>query len=182
MNKGQIALAGIAFVLGGVFVWLLLSLGARVNEIEVGPLKFGFPPQPPLLSTTCERYGIKITSPQRGAYLVGQEFDAFGSFAVEPPKGSLWLIYASPDGRTYWPQFTVETDPVRKTWKGKFIIGGDQFVTTDIVAAVTGKSGQILFDYFKKVGLETGSYPAIERLTDDVVECDRITVIRTKAK
>jgi len=182
MGKSQIALIGIGFVLGGVFVWLLSSLGASVNEVQVGPLKFGFPTQTPAYPTTCESYGIKITSPQRGAYLVGQEFDVYGSFILEPPKDSVWLIYASPDGRMYWPQFAVETDTIRKTWKGKFIIGGDQPVTAEIVAALIGKPAQVLFDYFKKAGSETWSYPPIEKLTDDVVVCDRVTVIRTKTK
>jgi len=175
-------LIGIGIVLGGVVVWIVLSLGGYVTKFGLGPLEFGFSTPTPSISASCGNFGIKITSPQRGAYLVGQEFDVVGSFVVEPPKDSLWLINASPDGRTYWPQFAVETDSARKTWKGKFIIGGDQIATTEIIAAVIGKSGQVLFDYFKKVGLETSNYPAIERFTDDVAMCDRITVIRTKAK
>ncbi len=132
-----------------------------------------------LEATTCTAYGIKITSPKQGAD-VGAEIEVSGFYEVEPPKDSILLVYVSSDGRGYWPQNIVEVNPVRKTWRGKFLMGGDPPQVADVMVAIMGKPGRVLFDYFAKVGQETGRWPAIEKLTDDMVECDRVSVKKTK--
>jgi hypothetical protein len=130
-------------------------------------------------SIACTDYGIKVTSPVQGAAM-GGEFDVSGSYTARPPENSIVLIYASPTGQEYWPQSIAQIDPTYKTWSGKFLIAGSPPQQAAIIVAIMGTSGRALFDYYMKVGRETGNTPAITRLTDDVVECARISVVRTK--
>ena len=66
----------------------------------------------------------------------------------------------------------VQFNPVKKTWTGESWVVSD----TIVMVAIVGKSGRILCDYYTKVGTETGSWHSLERLPDDIVECDRVWV------
>lgn len=131
------------------------------------------PTQSPI---TCASYGITITSHTNGA-IVGERFPVSGSYRVKPPQDSLLLINKSPDSAEYWPSASpVQINETLQTWSGEFYIFGAPPKKADIIVAVVGKSGRALYEYYVKVGNKTNSWESINILTDDVIECDRITV------
>lgn len=123
---------------------------------------------------TPQHYGIKIISPQEGAS-VREWVTVSGTYALKPTE-RVQLFAVSPDKHNYWPQEVVQYDELKKTWSGTVYIGGSPPQATIIMVAIVGKCGQILCDYYAKVGRETGQWPSLERLTDDIIECDRIWV------
>jgi hypothetical protein len=133
-------------------------------------------PQSNRESSMSTDYGIKIISPQDGDSVSGP-VPVLGTFVIEPPDEGVQLFNISPDQRHYWPQGpqNIKIDPVKKTWSGKSWVLGDTF----IMVAIIGKAGRVLCDYYLKVGRETGSWPPLEQLTDDIYECDRIWVRKT---
>lgn len=150
---GAVAIAIVA--LGGILGWREKTHDAISSELP-------------------NRYGIKIISPQEGAS-VGKWSTVSGTYALKP-AGRVQLFTVSPDKHNYWPQDVVQYDLAKKTWSGTVYVGGAPQQITTIVVAIVGKCGQILCDYYAKVGQETGQWPSLERLPDDVVECDRIWV------
>jgi hypothetical protein len=122
----------------------------------------------------CADYGIRITSHQSGAKTWGT-FAVTGIYVKDPPVDGILLLLKSPAG-DYFPQKEVIVDHAQKTWQGEVSLGdgsGKEFV---IIVSIMGNNGRALFDYFTKVGTETGRWPAIVKLTDDIVECDRVSV------
>lgn len=140
--------------------------------------------------TICQRYDIRITSPRQGES-VGECARISGTFGGEVPKMGAQLFIIG-DGPQYWPQDVVEFDTVNRKWHGRAYIGGEPPQDVTVMVATVGNSGRILCDYYKKVGEETGDilyekfakkeslYLSLKKLTDDIVECDRIRVRRTR--
>jgi hypothetical protein len=173
----EVKLIGSGIILGLILGVFLLQLGATLCEVNIGPLKFALPcssdSTPPPLS--CADYGIKITSPQSGAKVWGA-FNVTGTYVNNPPDDSVLLLLKSPAG-DYFPQRKVIIDRTQRTWQGEIILGDDTRKDFVIIVSTIGNNGRALFNYFTKVGEETAHWPAIEKLTDDIVECDRVSVI-----
>ena len=165
----------IGVLLGMVFV---KALGAKLCEINIGPLKLALscPPDatPPLL--TCSDYGIEIVSPQSNASVWGT-FIVSGTYVSRPPDDSVLLLLKTPAG-DYFPQRKVLIDSGARTWQGQINLGdNDPANGFTVIVSIMGKNGHALFDYYTKVGQETGRWPAIEYLADDIVTCDRISIV-----
>lgn len=125
----------------------------------------------------CADYAIKITAPLTNASIPGGETEVKGTLRGSPPDGSVALIVRMPDGSHNWPQAApLQIDPVLGVWRGRVTLGGDPPQEHRVAVAFLGRSGRILVDYFFKVGQETGKWPTIENLPDDVQICDQITV------
>jgi hypothetical protein len=133
-----------------------------------------------LAPITCADYDIKITSPSSNTVFEEEVVEISGSYSVEPPGEIVLFTIVPPGGHNYWPQDPVRVDVRNKSWQGKLILVGEPPIELDAMVAIMGESGRALYDYYWKVGGETGEWPAIEKLTDDIVECDRISVVRTK--
>ncbi len=129
---------------------------------------------------TCADYDIKITSPPSNTVFEEEVVEISGSYSVEPPGEIVLFTIVPPGGHNYWPQDPVRVDVRNKSWRGKLWLVGEPPIALDAMVAIMGESGRTLYDYYWKVGEETGEWPAIEKLTDDIVECDRISVVRTK--
>lgn len=124
-----------------------------------------------------EDYGLRIEKPEDNAE-VGEWFDVSGAYTELPPRGSARLFNRSPLDAGYWPQSIVEFDTAAKTWRGEFHLGADPPEEGQIVLAVVGESTRILWDYYWKVGEETGEWPPIEELPEDVFVCDERRVTK----
>jgi hypothetical protein len=126
-------------------------------------------------SPTCADYGIKITSPQSGAKAWGA-FMVKGNYVNDPPVGGVLLLLKAPAG-DYFPQKEVIIDYAQRAWQGEISLGDGSGKDYVIIVSIMGNNGRALFDYFTKVGTETGRWPAIVKLTDDIVECDRVSIV-----
>jgi hypothetical protein len=124
-------------------------------------------------------YGIKISSPAKGQLRSGR-FEVTGSFEAIPGDGSVQLFISSPDDNEYWPQGAVKFDHTRKTWSGYVALYEKPPREANIVVAKVGESGRILCDHYTRVGHETDKYPPLLRLTEDIVECDRVRVFKVR--
>ena len=163
-------LVGVSFVAGSLFMWFLLSiLGAQVCKISVGPIQLNIPCEEKVEVPPC--YGLKITSPSSGAS-VDESVNVSGYYSDKPPDGSILLIFQSDSGENYWPQSPIVDDPQAKTWQGTFILGSGSRAYAAV--GVMGKNTRTLIEYYRKIGNETGRWPAIEKFPEDFVICDRV--------
>jgi hypothetical protein len=127
-----------------------------------------------------KKYGIRITSPQtnetvpnrinvRGTYEKKSSLDEFEVRVIE-----FTLV-----SQKHYPKRRVAFDEKLKTWETfDFAIdGGRNNDKRIIMVSLLGKSGQALCEYYDRAGEEHRQHHAgIQKLTPDIVECDRITV------
>lgn len=126
---------------------------------------------------TCSDYSVRITSPLNGASVQGGAVDVQGIYQGDLSNDSIVIIVSLPDGTHNWPSLApVQIDPILNRWKGVASLGGDPPQTYHISVALVGKSGRALLMYFAKVGRDTGQWPSIEVLTDDIQVCDYVLV------
>lgn len=124
----------------------------------------------------CVDYGLKIAAPQAGD-IIGLHPKVSGSYVIEPPADSVALFYA-PKDLGYWPSAPpVQVLRESSTWESELYVGGPAFQEAEILIALLGKSGRTLIDYYREIGQETGQWPPIKELPDDVRVCDRIPVV-----
>lgn len=162
---------GIGFILGLGLAMLLLQNGAALCEINLGPLKFTLPcSSKPLL--TCGDYDITITGLEDKANGV---MSVMGTYVDAPPVDNVLLILKSSAG-DYFFQKPILIDPGQRTWQGEITLGDDARKDFVILVSLMGNNGKALFNYYNKVGAETGRWPAIETLTDDIEVCDRRSI------
>ncbi len=103
-----------------------------------------------------------------------------GTYLTKPPGDIvLFMLLPSEEDYQYWPQNPIQIDEQQQSWNGEEIIVSDDLPQeVDVVIAIMDKSGSALVDFYHKVGEETEQYPSIEKLTEDIIECDRITITR----
>lgn len=125
---------------------------------------------------TASKYGIKIDSPREGAQVV--EFvDVAGSYTVKPPDNALRLFTVMPESGSFWPQAIVQFDADKK-WHGKVRLSDAPRYAMWIVAAVVDASGQVLWDYYYKVGERTNWSPIEGPFSSYAFECAKVWVER----
>jgi hypothetical protein len=122
--------------------------------------------------------GVRITSPHSDDK-VDEFFIVSGRYKNKPSKARLQLFVKPEGGMGFYPQgiATYDSNP-DKTWRAECHVGGVSGASTILVAALVGPDGQILFDYYKKVGDRLGKWPSIDNLTSDIEELDRVSVTR----
>jgi hypothetical protein len=129
-------------------------------------------------------YGVKIEHPLPGD-LIDEHFDVSGTYKKELPNNLRIEVIEIDADRTairYRPRKTAFIEDGRR-WRAAHVFGGSEKESGRsrlLFVALVGKSGQSLIDYYGKVG-ETYNYkdrPSIDRLTEDVYECDRVRVRR----
>jgi hypothetical protein len=135
------------------------------------------PPLIELKRKSLPDYGVKILSPTHGEIRYGR-FEVRGSFESKPPESALWLFITSPDGIEHWPQEVIQVDVESKGWKGFAALYERPSREARIVVASVGESGQILCDYYRRVGHETSSYPPLLKLPSDIVKLDEVKVYK----
>jgi hypothetical protein len=150
-------LALLYIVSGGFFVWI----GTWIQ------------PEAP----TCSDYSIHITSPLNGTHVQGGAVDVQGTYQGDLSNDRIVIIVSLPDGTQNWLSLApVQIDPILDRWKGIAYLGGDPPQTYHISVALVGKSGRALLMYFAKVGRDTGQWPSIEVLPEDIQVCDYVLV------
>jgi hypothetical protein len=127
-----------------------------------------------------ERYSIRIDSPRPMSQIPTAYLTITGSYAVRPPASALRLFTLStPDGKLVQPQAIVETfDEERRLWSADVHLPDPPRYSVFIVAALVGKTGEKLWDYYFKVGATGAAVLLDGPLPPDIVECQRIWVER----
>lgn len=122
--------------------------------------------------------GVKITCPHHGDKVDGF-FIVSGRYKRKPSRARLQLL-VKPDGaKGFYPQGVAAFDSnPEKTWRAECWVGGASGASASVVAALVGPDGQILFDYYRKVGESVGKWPSIDNLTSDIEEVDSVSVTR----
>lgn len=93
-----------------------------------------------------------------------------GSFTKQPPEKSIQIVGLA--GGEYWPQSLAGVEITETAWKGRSFGDGDYMA----LAVYVGENGRILFDYFQKAGDFDSSFPGIDVLPADVIECDSVYI------
>jgi hypothetical protein len=156
---------------------LLISLGWQLVSILAKLV-------PAIGSRIAEnyRYGIQIVSPAPGSKFPEGWVTVTGVYRVPPPADSVYLIVSWGEEGLHWPQRPVVLDRDRRTWSGQVFLGGGPPRGHIITVALVGKSGKVLFRYFRLTGEYDGTnahWHPIRTMTDDVIACDRVTVVNS---
>ena len=125
---------------------------------------------------TASKYGIKIESPREGAQ-VNEFVDIAGSYTVKPPDNALRLFTVMPDGGSFRPQAIVQFDADKK-WHGKVRLSDAPRYAMFIVAAIVDAPGQVLWDYYYRVGEMTKWSPIEGPFSAYAFECAKVWVER----
>ncbi len=127
----------------------------------------------------CADYALQITSPLDGSTVRADVIGVQGPLQGNPPEGRLVVFIRSQDGTFNWPQTApIEINPIQGAWKGAAALGGDPPQSYRIAIAFVGRSGHALLEMYHKMGRETGHWPGIEFLPDDIQICDEISITR----
>lgn len=118
----------------------------------------------------CQAYGIAIIKPSSDYLVVNGQATIQGTFTKRPPAKTIQLIGVG--GTQFWPQNINNIEMTETGWTGKSF-GEDGY---RVLVAYVGENGRSLFDYFQKAGDESGKFPGIDQLPDDVVECDSVFI------
>ena len=126
---------------------------------------------------TTSKYGIKIESPREGAQ-VNEFVDVSGSYTVKPPDNTLRLFTVVPDGGSFRPQAIVQFDPTDKKWHGRVRLSDAPRYAMLIVAAIVDAPGQVLWDYYYRVGEMTNWCLVDGPFSSYAFECAKVWVER----
>ena len=161
------------------FAWRV-GLGAMgLILVAAGLLLLSREDEPSISSgykATASKYGIKIESPREGAQ-VNEFVDVAGSYTVKPPDNTLRLFTVMPDGGSFWPQAIVQFDADKK-WHGKVRLSDAPRYAMWIVAAIVDVPGQVLWDYYYKVGEKTNWSPIEGPFSSYAFGCAKVWVER----
>jgi hypothetical protein len=179
LSTSDMKALGLGIIIGVLLgVVLVRALGAKLCEINIGPLKLALacPPAATPALLTCSDYGLQIAAPQSNAS-VWRTFNVTGAYVNPPPADSILLLLKTPAG-DYFPQNKVLIDPGAKTWQGQINLADkDPENGFTVIVAIMGADGHALYNYYNKVGHETDRWPAIEYLTEDILTCDRVSIV-----
>lgn len=125
----------------------------------------------PKAEESCNNYGIKITDAKPNQ-AEKEKLTVYGIYKSKPKKENIYLFVVEPNGQGYWPQNPVNFNSMNNTWSSDVHSSDNAPPETYIIAAIVGEAGQVLVDYYYKVGKET-RWTFIDRLTNDIIECDR---------
>jgi len=124
---------------------------------------------------SCKHYGIQVLSPQDRDH-VGPSFTVRGTYKRRPPDGSIRLFKIDISDQ-YWPVDTkISYDDAQKGWEGQVLLPDASGTRVDLRIAIVGEAGNVLCEYFERVG-ESGHKYGIRTLTPDVQECGRAVVV-----
>jgi hypothetical protein len=128
----------------------------------------------------AKKYGLRITSPQINE-MVPNRISVRGTYEKKPSPDEfeVRVIELSLISQKHYPKRRVAFDERLKTWETiDFGIGGGRSNGKRIImVSLLGKGGQALCEYYDRAGEENKHhYPGIQKLTPDIIECDRITV------
>jgi hypothetical protein len=96
-----------------------------------------------------------------------------------PTDNDVRLFVRSPETADMWPEEKVQTDPGSLTWAGRVRVGSSGKLI--VFVAVVGKEGRKQVNQYGRVADATGQWPAIGEQADDIVECDRVTLVAEPA-
>ena len=154
----------------GAMGLILVAAGLLLLSHEETPLIGNGP------KATAAKYGIKIESPREGAQ-VNEFVDIAGSYAIKPPDNTLRLFTVVPDGGSFRPQSIVQFEADKK-WHGKVRLSDAPRYAMFIVAAIVDAPGQVLWDYYYRVGEMTNWCPIEGPFSAYAFECAKVWVER----
>lgn len=151
------AMGGIVAALGGLLLWY------GKGEPDVSSTS----------PTLAKKYGIKIIFPPDGERL-DKDFELIGTYKEKPPDEGAALFSIGLDKHYYFKDY-VKFETNTKRWSAR-VSFGETPGRRIILVVILGRAGQALVRYWHRVIRDHGSHSAIEALTPDILECDRVTI------
>lgn len=157
--QGRAALMGIGFfvvALGALLLWAAHQVPVNVRALK-------------------KDFGFRIESPVHGRH-ASSPIEVRGSFKREPPDGIAKVLELVPANGTYYPKSRLVINSAAKSWSTKFSFGGASGEQRVFVVALCGPAGDAMFDYYQRVGKESGKWVGIQALPPDVVLRERVAI------
>jgi hypothetical protein len=156
IGRGALMLLGTALVLaGGMQLW-----ADRRHKASAIPQ---------------QDYRLRITYPLDQAR-VPIELQIRGTYEIEPPDGLARVIELIPNTNRCHAKSRITINRSQKTWLADVKFGGKSGERRVFVVVLAGKSADLLFEYYRVVGRETGHWVGIPGLPPDVVPCSQVEV------
>jgi hypothetical protein len=176
---GWPVVVAVMLIAGGYAGWLQKNRIDHLKELNESLKEKAISSEASLISP--ESYSIRVLHPSLHER-VDHSFEVKGTLKKIPKELEIWVFVIKDHGRDifYWPQ---EPAVIRdNAWYSKvnYVESGTQRVAIFLV----GKNGQTLIHYFKKAGIENSQdgnprWPAITKLTSDIVQCVTFEVLVT---
>jgi hypothetical protein len=123
--------------------------------------------------------GFRILSPYKDAD-VGEDLTEFSGTYKKKGGERIVMVEQSPNGK-YWFKSEEVYLIDKENWSASFRVGGSADARRIIYVAVLGKSGAALYDYSRVVANETGKWPGMPRLTEDIELSEGVRVRKKTA-
>ena len=190
----------LALVLLGVAVFVIAAAGAvptspilpvsdpiwrsalallGVGLVVVGLLK-SRNDRPGIVRDRWKRYGFRIEGLTPGQTVRTDDgwLEVRGTYKTKPEADVVALFVTRQVRDLWWPMRPAVSFEAGNRWVGRVHLGSAPPSQEVIVLALVGPNGQVLRDYYEKVGARHGDYQPLDRLTDDTVECDSVIITK----
>jgi hypothetical protein len=124
-------------------------------------------------------YGFDISFPNRDNNRVGLQVRMTGTMKEVPPDGVARVTRIVEEvlgDHSYHPKSLLSFDPKLKTWTADFRTGGKAGDRRVFYVVVPGESSRQLFEYYSRVGKETGRWLGLRDLPPDAKKCALVHV------
>ena len=172
-NSGRI----VFYVVGGVVLVVALVLIAKPTKSSSNT------------AVKSNIYGMTLDLPSSPNEVVAAPVEGVypqisGSYKKKPPEGMLRLFIYDHNENRYWPQGKkyIRWEPKESggKWLGQVHMGGKPGYEMTVIAALVPPSGQVLCEYYYKVG-EASNWTHFDgSLPEDFVIIGKVKVIRVK--
>jgi hypothetical protein len=134
-------------------------------------------------------YGITLDTPSSPNNIVaapveGERPQVSGAYKQKPPDGMFRLFIYDHNENRYWPQSKkyIRWEPGKSggRWFGSVRMGGEPGYEMTVIAALVPPSGQVLSEYYYKVGDLANWMHFDGSVPDDFVIIGKIKVIKVK--
>ena len=120
-------------------------------------------------------FGLRIRYPPNNAR-VPLEIQIRGTFETEPPDGMARILELVPNTNTYHAKSRITIDKSNNTWLADIKFGGKPGDRRIFIVVLSGRSADLLFEYYRIVGRETHRWIGIPGLPPDVVKCNQVEI------
>ena len=127
-----------------------------------------------------KNYVFTISSPEQNTR-VGQHVHMSGTVNEVPPEGVAQIVEEVPGVYLYHPKGPLSFDPKLKKWTADFKTGGKVGDRRIFHVVIADESARQLFEYYSRVGRESGKWIAIRKLPPNTRKYVQVSVELTEA-
>jgi hypothetical protein len=158
INQALLQVFGVAIFLSGVFFIFRRSQSKRE------------------LAVLGKDYGFHITFPDRNGR-VESSVTMQGTVKNIPPDGSARVVeYVHGSDNPFFSKSLLAIDPQLKTWSVQFHTSGKPGERRTYYVVISGESGKQIFEFQRRVGMETGKWLGLRELPPDSKKCAQVQV------